>query len=120
MGVKVSVVVPVSNPGDTANACIHSAVEQSMSPEEFEVIFADDGSDDGTRQRLAMVAGAWPNVRVLHLPPTGSPMRGRNAALEVAKGEYVYLMGQTDRLERTALERMYERAMATDADILVG
>ncbi|MBG0815028.1 glycosyltransferase family 2 protein [Planomonospora sp. ID82291] len=120
MGVKVSVVVPVRDPGDTANACIHSAVEQSMSPEEFEVIFADDGSDDGTRQRLAMVAAAWPNVRVLHLPPTGSPMRGRNAALEVAKGEYVYLMGQTDRLERTALERMYERATATGADILVG
>ncbi|MFC4058378.1 glycosyltransferase family 2 protein [Planomonospora corallina] len=120
MGVKVSVVVPVRDPGDTANACIHSVVEQSMSSQEYEVIFADDGSDDGTRQRLGMVAGAWPNVRVLHLPPTGSPMRGRNAALEVAKGEYVYLMGQTDRLEHTALERMYERAMATDADILIG
>ena len=47
-------------------------------------------------------------------------MRGRNVGLVVARGEYVYLMGQTDRLERTALERMYERAVETEADILIG
>jgi hypothetical protein len=120
MDVKVSVVVPVHDPGDGADACIRSVLDQSMAPGEYEVIFADDGSEDGTGQRLDAVAAARPNVRVLHLERTGSPMRGRNAALLAARGEYVYLLDQTDRLERPALERMYRRALETDADILVG
>ncbi|ACZ91161.1 glycosyltransferase family 2 protein [Streptosporangium roseum] len=120
MDVKVSVVVPVHNPGDSADACIRSVLEQSMPSEEYEVIFADDGSDDGIQQRLDAVAAVRPNVRVLHLGPDGSPMRARNIGMAIAKGEYVYLMEQTDRLERVALERMYERAVATDADILIG
>ncbi|WP_433245426.1 glycosyltransferase family 2 protein [Streptosporangium sp. CA-135522] len=120
MDVKVSVVVPVHNPGDTADACIRSVLEQSMPSQEYEVIFADDGSDDGIQQRLDSVAAVRPNVRVLHLGPDGSATRARNIGMAIAKGEYVYLMGQTDRLERVALERMYERAVETDADILIG
>ncbi|MGV9779038.1 glycosyltransferase family 2 protein [Streptosporangium sp. NPDC003464] len=120
MDVKVSVVVPVHNPGDTADACIRSLLEQSMPSEEYEVIFADGGSDDGIQQRLDSVAAVRPNVRVLHLGPDGSPARARNVGMAIAKGEYVYLMDQTDRLERGALRRMYERAVETDADILVG
>lgn len=120
MDVKVSVVVPVYNPGDTADACIRSVLEQSMDPEEYEIVFADDGSDDGVRQRLDAVAAVRSNVRVLHLGRTGSPMRGRNVAMAVARGEYVYLLDQTDRLERVALERMYARAVEADADILIG
>ncbi|MEU1880536.1 glycosyltransferase family 2 protein [Streptosporangium sp. NPDC020072] len=120
MDVKVSVVVPVYNPGDTADACIRSVLEQSMSSEEYEVIFADDGSDDGIQLRLDAIAAVRSNVRVLHLGRTGSPMRGRNVAMAVARGEYVYLLDQTDRLDRLALERMYDRAVETGADILIG
>ncbi|MFF5111637.1 glycosyltransferase family 2 protein [Streptosporangium sp. NPDC000509] len=120
MDVKVSVVVPVHNPGDGADACIRSVLEQSMASEDYEVIFADDGSDDGIQQRLDTLAAVRSNVRVLHLERTGSPMRGRNLALMVARGEYVYLLDQADRLERDALERMYARAVETGADILLG
>ncbi|GAA2861289.1 glycosyltransferase family 2 protein [Streptosporangium fragile] len=120
MDVKVSVVVPVRNPGDGADDCIRSVLEQSMASEDYEVIFADDGSDDGIQQRLDAVAAVRSNVKVLHLTPTGSPMRGRNVGLMVARGEYIYLMNQTDRLERTALAAMYRRAVEAEADILVG
>ncbi|GIH77296.1 hypothetical protein Plo01_37250 [Planobispora longispora] len=112
--------MPVHNPGDTADACLRTVVEQSMPPQDYEVIFADDGSDDGIEERLDAIAGTHPNVRVLHLKHIGSPMRGRNAALEIATGEYVYLLDQADHLERTALERMYRRAVETGADVLVG
>jgi hypothetical protein len=123
MGVKVSVVVPVFNPGgmdDLFDACVRSLLEQSLPSDEYEVIFADDGSTDGTRIRLDAVAAARPNVRVLHLDHVGSPMRGRNVGLSVARGEYVYLLGQTDRLERDALERMHRMAVETEADVLIG
>ncbi|MFC6082334.1 glycosyltransferase family 2 protein [Sphaerisporangium aureirubrum] len=123
MGVKVSVVVPVSEPGpddDAFDACVRSLLEQTMPSDEYEVIFADDRSGDGTRERLDAVAAVRPNVRVLHLEHTGTPARGRNVGLAVASGEYVYLLGQRDRLERVALETMYRAAVEADADVLIG
>lgn len=120
MRVKVSVVVSVHNPGSGADACIRSVLEQTMPSDAYEVIFVDDGSTDGIAERLDVVAAVRQNVRVLHLPHTGSPMRGRNVGIASAKGDYVYLLDQGDRLERRALELMYERAVETDADVLVG
>ncbi|MEU4233400.1 glycosyltransferase family 2 protein [Nonomuraea sp. NPDC026600] len=120
MGVKVSVIVSVHNPGSRADSCIRSVLEQSMPADDYEVIFVDDGSMDGIAERLDTVAAVRRNVRVLHLPHTGSPMRGRNVGMAAAKGDYIYLMEQGDRLERDALLSMYERAVETDADVLVG
>ncbi|MBB5080858.1 glycosyltransferase family 2 protein [Nonomuraea endophytica] len=120
MAMKVSVIVSVHNPGAGADPCIRSVLEQTLPPEAYEVIFVDDGSTDGIAERLDTVAAVRRNVRVLHLPHTGSPMRGRNIGLAAAKGEFVYFLDQRDRLERTALEHMYARAGETDADVLVG
>ncbi|MFI6296157.1 glycosyltransferase family 2 protein [Nonomuraea sp. NPDC050790] len=120
MAVKVSVIVSVHNPGGGADPCIRSVLEQTLPPEAYEVIFVDDGSTDGIAERLDTVAAVRRNVRVLHLPHTGSPMCGRNIGLAAAKGEFVYLLDQRDRLERTALEHLYARAVETDADVLVG
>ncbi|WP_433515586.1 glycosyltransferase family 2 protein [Nonomuraea sp. CA-143628] len=120
MGVKVSVIVNVHNPGSRADACIRSVLEQSMPADDYEVIFVDDGSMDGIAERLDTVAAVRRNVRVLHLPHTGSPMRGRNVGMAAAKGDYIYLMDQGDRLERGTLLSMHDRAVETDADVLVG
>ncbi|MFB4279302.1 glycosyltransferase family 2 protein [Nonomuraea sp. MTCD27] len=120
MGVKVSVIINVHNPGDTADACIRSALEQTMPADEYEVIFVDDGSTDGIAERLDTIATVRTNVRALHLPYTGSPSRGRNVGLAAAAGDYVYFLDPGDRLERDALVHMHERAVETDADVLVG
>ncbi|MBP2707138.1 glycosyltransferase family 2 protein [Microbispora sp. RL4-1S] len=123
MGVKVSVVMPVSNPGltnDAFGASVRSVLEQSLPPEEYEIVFADDGSTDGTRRRLDAIAAQRSNVRVLHLDRSESPVRGRNVGLSVARGEYVYLLNQYDRLEPDALQRMYGVAAGEGADIVVG
>ncbi|MGN9840786.1 glycosyltransferase family 2 protein [Nonomuraea sp. H19] len=120
MGVKVSVIVNVHNPGGTADECIRSALEQTMPADAYEVIFVDDGCTDGIAERLDTIAAARDNVRVLHLPRAGSPLPGRNVALVAASGDYVFFLDQSDRLERDALARMHERAEETDADVLIG
>ncbi|MEV4397583.1 glycosyltransferase family 2 protein [Nonomuraea sp. NPDC049607] len=120
MGAKVSVIINVHNPGDTADACIRSALEQTLPAADYEVIFVDDGSTDGIGARLDTIADLRENVRVLHLPHTGSPSRGRNMGVAAAEGDYVYFLDQSDRLARDALARMHERAVETDADVLIG
>lgn len=118
MGVKVSVIVSIHNPGGTADPCIRSVLDQTI--DSYEVIFVDDGSTDGAAGRLDTIAKGRPHVRVLHLPHTGSPMRGRNVGIANATGDYVFLLDQHDRLERDALRLMHERAVEYDSDVLIG
>ncbi|GAA1015443.1 hypothetical protein Aple_050110 [Acrocarpospora pleiomorpha] len=121
MGVKVSVVVSVFNPGpsnDSFDACVRSLLE--LPPDEYEVIFADDQSTDGTEARLDAVAAVRPNIRVLHLEHSGSPLKGRNSGLAAARGDYVFFMHAHDRLEPGSMVKMHAKAVETDADVLLG
>ena len=121
MGVlKVSVIVPVYNPGANIDDCIDSLLGQSLPPEEYELIFVDDGSTDETPARLDALAAEHDNVRVEHIPNSGWPGRPRNIGIEMARGEYVYFVDNDDWLGRDALERLYDRAVRDDADIVIG
>lgn len=53
---KVSVVVPVCNPGKFIDPLLRSLRRQTLSAAEFEVVFVDDGSTDGSGQRLDELA----------------------------------------------------------------
>jgi glycosyltransferase involved in cell wall biosynthesis len=117
---KVSAIVPVYNPGGNIDECIESLVGQSLPAAEYEVIFVDDGSTDGTGARLDALAAEQPNVRVEHIPNSGWPGKPRNVGLEMARGEFVLFVDNDDYLGPEALERLYERAVAEDADVVVG
>lgn len=117
---KVSVVVPVYNPGDYLNRCVDSLLAQSLDPAEYEAVFVDDGSTDGTGDRLDALAAAHANVRVVHIPNSGWPGKPRNVGIETARGEYVQFVDQDDTLAPEALERLYDLGQRGDADIVIG
>jgi poly(ribitol-phosphate) beta-N-acetylglucosaminyltransferase len=117
---KVSAIVPVYDPGTDIDDCIRTLLDQSLPTGEFEVIFVDDGSTDGTGERLDTLAAAHENVQVAHIPNSGWPGRPRNVGLKRAKGEFVYFVDNDDWVGREALARLYERAVRDDADVVVG
>ena len=117
---KVSAIVPVYNPGARIDRCIESLVGQSLPEDEYEVIFVDDGSTDSTPERLDRLAAEHAHVRVEHIPNSGWPGRPRNVGLDMARGEYVYFVDNDDYVGPEALERLYERAVRADADVVVG
>ncbi|MEA2468447.1 MAG: poly(ribitol-phosphate) beta-N-acetylglucosaminyltransferase, partial [Thermoleophilaceae bacterium] len=117
---KVSAIVPVYNPGEHIDRCIESLVGQSLPTDEYEVIFVDDGSTDGTGARLDALAAEHPHVRVEHIPNSGWPGKPRNVGIEMARGEFVYFVDNDDYVGRQALERLYDRALETGADVVMG
>ncbi|MFE0918852.1 glycosyltransferase family 2 protein [Streptomyces nigra] len=120
MPVKVSVVVPVYNPGAHIEECVASLLRQSLPPDAYEVIFVDDGSTDGTGERLDELAAADPRVRVFHQENSGWSGRPRNVGIAAARGTYVMFVDNDDHLGDEALERMYAYGTAQDADVVVG
>jgi poly(ribitol-phosphate) beta-N-acetylglucosaminyltransferase len=116
---KVSVVVPVYNPGEYFRPCIDSLISQSMSSDEFEIICVDDGSTDGTPALLDELAERHSNLRVIHQPNSGWPGQPRNVGLDTAKGEFVFFCDHDDWLGTEALERLYEFATSCGSDIVL-
>jgi poly(ribitol-phosphate) beta-N-acetylglucosaminyltransferase len=117
---RVSVVVPVFNPGREIEACIASLDGQTLPSEAYEVIYVDDGSTDGTSERLDGLEATSPNVRVIHLAPSGAPGRPRNVGLDAALGRYVYFVDSDDAIAPSTLERMTGAAERHDADVVLG
>lgn len=117
----VSVVVPVWNPGPNLRRCVDSLLAQTMAPADYEIVLVDDGSTDGTAQRLDALAAAQPQrVRVLHIPASGWPGKPRNVGIDAARGEYVHLVDNDDILPPYALAELYDAARAAGADVVMG
>ncbi|WP_425824825.1 glycosyltransferase family 2 protein [Streptomyces fractus] len=120
MSLKVSVVVPVFNPGPFLDECVNSLLRQSMPQQEFEVVFVNDGSTDGSEERLEELCRTQPTFSVIHQANSGGPGQPRNVGAQQAQGEYIVFLDSDDWLGDEALERMYDFATANNADVLAG
>jgi glycosyltransferase involved in cell wall biosynthesis len=118
--VKVSVVVPVHNPGRHFRRCLDSLVGQSLPVDAYEVIFVDDGSTDGTAVTLDEAACDYPQVRVIHQPNSGWPGQPRNRGMDAARGDYVFFCDDDDWLAPEALELLHRFAVENGSDIVLG
>ncbi|MEV6262183.1 glycosyltransferase family 2 protein [Streptomyces sp. NPDC051784] len=120
MSVKVSVVIPVYNPGEYIEDCISSLLRQSLPKDEFEAIFVDDGSTDATPARLDEIAAAHANIHVIHQESSGWSGKPRNVGTAAARGEFVMYVDNDDWLGDEALERMYRYGVENGADVIIG
>jgi len=108
---RVSVLLPVRDAASTLDACLDSLAAQTLS--DHEVVAVDDGSRDGSGERLLARARLDRRLRVLRTPPRGlvaalgralgearAPLVARMDADDLARSERLAL--QAERLERDA------------------
>lgn len=114
---RVSVIVPVYNAAKTLQASLDSIKAQTF--RDFEVVFADDGSTDGTRQIIELFAqNSGIPCKILHQERNSGVAAARNRALDAADGEFVAFVDADDAIAPQALERAIAAVSAPDVDIV--
>lgn len=97
----ISVIVPVYNTRSTLERCVNSILVQTYT--DFEIILVDDGSPDGAGELCDQLAKQHPQIRVIHQKNAGLSA-ARNAALKIARGEYITFVDSDDTVFPVLLE----------------
>lgn len=106
---KVSVIVPAYNIAELLPRCLESILAQSHA--DLEIIAVNDGSTDGTSGILREYARRDNRIRVIE-KPNGGVGSARNAALDIATGEYTLFVDGDDRIEPDYVAALAKKAQS--------
>ena len=98
---RASVVIPNWNGLEHLPGCLEALEAQTMRA--FEIVLADNGSEDGS---LAYLAERWPGVRVVALGCNLGFPAACNAGIVASTGDYVVLLNNDTAAEADWLEQL--------------
>lgn len=110
----VTVVIPAFNAAPWLPTLLDGLDRQIF--RNFETIFVDDGSTDGTGALLDAYAASRDRVNVLH-QSNGGISAARNTAVDVAAGEFVVLVDADDAISPSHLSDLFSLATSFDLDV---
>ena len=115
---KVSVIIPIYKVEKFIERCVRSLMEQTL--QEVEYIFVDDATPDKSIEVLERCLALYPNRKtvILHHSQNKGLPAARNTGLHVATGKYIFHCDSDDYVEHNMLEKLYQRAEETNADIV--
>lgn len=103
---KISVVMPNYNKGPFALEAVQSVLSQKGV--DFELIFVDDGSTDGSDEAVRTLAQSHSNLHVFHTATNQGGATARNLGLAKAAGHFVLFMDSDDVMSAGALRQMMQ------------
>lgn len=116
---RISVVVPcyrIASRRQLVEQCAESVARQTYG--DYELIFVDDGSSDGSAEVLQEILDARPGLSdrafVLAMPENGGVCAARNAGIDAARGDYVAFLDFDDLWQEGYLAAV-ARAIGEDA-----
>lgn len=114
---KISIIVPVYNTKEEyLRKCIESLIHQSL--EEIEIIIINDGSTDTSGSVCDEYGEKDKRIKVIHQENQGVAV-ARNTGLSAAHGDWITFVDADDWCERTMCEKILDRALKLNPDILI-
>ena len=115
---KVSVIVPVWNPGPGILRCTETLRSQTL--KDIEIIFVDDCGTDDSMEIVRRAASKDSRIRIICNEKNMGPGASRNKGIEEASGEYLSFIDPDDYIEKDFLEKLYKKAKSGHHDIVKG
>lgn len=113
---KVSIIIPVYNSAKYLGQSLDSVVSQSF--KDLEIVCINDGSTDDSLNILQTYEKQDSRIKIVN-QQNGGGSAARNAGIEHATGDYVMFLDSDDMYVRDIVSSAYERAIHTNADIVL-
>lgn len=113
---KVSIIVPVYNAEKYLKRCVSSLKKQTL--KDIEIILVDDSSTDSSLEMCKQMAIDDSRIKVIHKANEGAGL-ARNAALDIANGEYIGFVDSDDFVELNMFEILYNKAVQHSSDLVM-
>lgn len=112
---RVSIIIPVYKVEEYLDECIESVIRQSY--QSIEIILVDDGSPDQCPAICDEYAEKDSRVKVIH-QKNGGLSAARNSGIKMAKGDYIAFIDSDDYIAENFIEKLFNCAIDTNADIV--
>lgn len=114
--IGISIIIPVYNAEKYLKYCFKTLDDQTF--RDFEVVFVNDGSTDGSLQLIEDYVKDKENCKV-YSKENGGQSSARNLALTKISGEYIIFLDCDDYLDNDYLEVLYSTAKKNHSDVVI-
>lgn len=120
MTLQITIIIPIYNVAQYLPQCLASIISELRGQEEIvEVLAIDDGSHDESGKIADNYAEKNPFFTVIHQSNKGVAA-ARNTGMELARGEWIYIMDSDDWLARGCISSMCKAIQKSpDAEIIM-
>ena len=112
------ILVPVYNVEKVLGKCVRSIQQQTYT--NWRMVLVDDGSTDHSGELCDEYAKNDPRIRVVHTKNGGLPVARIIGIREADASGYCIFCDSDDEMPENALQRLYEEAKKSHADIVCG
>lgn len=113
---KVSIIIPVYNAEKYLHRCVQSILNQSYL--NWEAIFVDDGSTDGSKAILQFYVEKDSRIRIISQRNAG-PAAARNVGIESISGEYFLFVDADDYIDVEFINKTLTAAINNQCDMVL-
>lgn len=114
----ISVIIPVYNAEKYLERCLDSVCNQTL--RDIEIICVNDYSTDDSLNILNSYVKQYPNIKLINCDHNGGESIARNIGIANASGDYIGFVDNDDKIDLDFYEKLYRKAIETNADIVKG
>ena len=113
----ISIVIPVYNELDSVDK-LHNEIVLAMNSMAYpyEIIFVDDGSTDGTFEKLTSLA----KIKIIHFRKNFGQTSALDAGIKEARGEYIITMDGDGQNDPADIPRLVDEIKKNNLDVVSG
>lgn len=113
----ISIIVPIYNVEKYIYNCLSSMVRQTL--KNIEIIIVNDGTPDNSANIAQEFVDKYNNIKLFH-KTNGGVGDARNYGIRHANGDFIMFVDSDDMLLPRSCENLYNKAVDTDSDIVIG
>lgn len=116
---RLSIIVPVFNGEKCLPRLVESLQNQNVPREDYELLFVDDGSTDGSVALIEHYASLFANVRLYKHETNRRLAASCNTGIDNAQGAYLWIVDQDDWIEPDTMGLLLQNAESQQLDLFL-